>query len=60
MALAREEDALAWQDAGRLTVLPDVRKLAELQFVYPADRVGDLVLETLLRELLQVWRLPSV
>ncbi|WP_374423150.1 LysR family transcriptional regulator [Chromobacterium sp.] len=59
VALAREEDALAWQDAGRLTVLPDVRKLAELQFVYPADRVGDLVLETLLRELLQVWCLPS-
>ncbi|WP_254894510.1 LysR family transcriptional regulator [Chromobacterium haemolyticum] len=60
VALAREEAAQAWRDAGRLTVLPDVRKLAELQFVYPSDRGGDPVLETLLQELLQVWRLPAV
>jgi len=57
IALAREEDALAWEAAGRLTVLPGVRKLAELQFVYPSDRVGDPILEALLQELIRVWAL---
>ena len=57
-ALVREEDALAWEAAGRVRLVPDLRKSAELQFVYPADRTGDPVLETLLRELLVVWELP--
>ncbi|QND84391.1 LysR family transcriptional regulator [Chromobacterium vaccinii] len=57
-ALVREEDALAWEAAGRVRLVPDLRKSAELQFVYPADRTGDPVLETLLRELLAVWELP--
>jgi len=61
IALAREEEALAWEAAGRLTVVPAVRKLAELQFVYPSDRVGDPILEALLQELIQVWDLsPDV
>ncbi|WP_293763278.1 LysR family transcriptional regulator [uncultured Aquitalea sp.] len=57
VALAREDDALAWEAAGRLTVVPGVRKLAELQFVYPSDRVGDPILEALLQELIRVWAL---
>ncbi|MEN3812797.1 LysR family transcriptional regulator [Chromobacterium piscinae] len=57
-ALVREEDALACEAAGRVRLVPDLRKSAELQFVYPADRTGDPVLETLLRELLAVWELP--
>ncbi|MEN7433651.1 LysR family transcriptional regulator [Chromobacterium sp. TRC.1.1.SA] len=57
-ALVREEDALSWEAAGRVRLVPDLRKSAELQFVYPADRTGDPVLETLLRELLAVWELP--
>ncbi|MBT2868302.1 LysR family transcriptional regulator [Chromobacterium violaceum] len=57
-ALVREEEALAWEAEGRVWLVPDLRKRAELQFVYPADRAGDPVLETLLRELLAVWGLP--
>lgn len=57
IALAREEEALEWEAAGRLTVVPGVRKLAELQFVYPSDRVGDPILEALLQELIRVWAL---
>ncbi|KJH68257.1 LysR family transcriptional regulator [Chromobacterium violaceum] len=57
-ALVREEEALAWEAEGRVWLVPDLRKRAELQFVYPADRAGDPVLETLLRELLAVWELP--
>ncbi|WP_193394101.1 substrate-binding domain-containing protein [Aquitalea pelogenes] len=57
VALAREEEALEWEAAGRLTVVPGVRKLAELQFVYPSDRVGDPILEALLHELIRVWEL---
>ncbi|POZ61574.1 LysR family transcriptional regulator [Chromobacterium alticapitis] len=57
-ALVREEEAQAWQDAGRVWLVPELSKSADLQFVYPADREGDPVLETLLRELLAVWRLP--
>ncbi|PXX49134.1 MULTISPECIES: LysR family transcriptional regulator [Aquitalea] len=61
VALAREEEALEWEAAGRLTVVPTVRKLAELQFVYPSDRVGDPILEALLQELIRVWALsPDV
>ncbi|RMD01975.1 LysR family transcriptional regulator [Aquitalea sp. FJL05] len=61
VALAREEEALEWEAAGRLTVVPAVRKLAELQFVYPSDRVGDPILEALLQELIRVWALsPDV
>ncbi|MBA4710665.1 LysR family transcriptional regulator [Aquitalea aquatica] len=61
VALAREEEALEWEAAGRLTVVPGVRKLAELQFVYPSDRVGDPILEALLQELIRVWALsPDV
>ncbi|MBM2884357.1 LysR family transcriptional regulator [Chromobacterium phragmitis] len=58
VALVREEDALAWQASGRIWLVPALRKTADLQFVYPSDRDGDPVLETLLRELLAVWRLP--
>ena len=44
-----------------MTVVPGVRKLAELQFVYPSDRVGDPILEALLQELIRVWALsPDV
>lgn len=60
IALAREEEALEWEAAGRLTVVPGVRKLAELQFVYPSDRVGDPILEALLQELIRVWALSPV
>ncbi|UTH72970.1 LysR family transcriptional regulator [Chromobacterium sp. IIBBL 290-4] len=57
-ALIRDEDAQPWQDAGKIWLAPDVSKRADLQFVYPADRAGDPVLETLLRELRSVWQLP--
>lgn len=58
-ALVREVDALAWQDSGRVWLVPELRKTADLQFVYPADREGDPVLEALLRELRAVWGLSN-
>ncbi|AXE32410.1 LysR family transcriptional regulator [Chromobacterium phragmitis] len=58
-ALVREEEAIAWEKSGRVWLVPGVGKRAELQFVYPADRAGDPVLETLLRTLRDVWGLPG-
>ncbi|MDF0606420.1 LysR family transcriptional regulator [Neisseriaceae bacterium TC5R-5] len=57
VALVREEEALSWARTSRLTVMPDVRKLAELQFVYSVDRVGDPVLEVLLQSLSVIWQM---
>lgn len=59
MALVREDDAQAFAAAGKLTVVPGVRKLAALQFAFPADRVGDPILEALLQELVAVWQLDA-
>lgn len=58
LALVREERALALQAEGRLHIVPSVRKLAALQFVYPADMAGDPVVNTLLDTLSEVWQLP--
>jgi DNA-binding transcriptional LysR family regulator len=59
LALVREEPALAMQQAGRLRVLPMVRKLAELQFVYPADQIDDPIQHALMSTLTEIWQLPS-
>ncbi|TIC87288.1 LysR family transcriptional regulator [Crenobacter intestini] len=55
LALIREDHALAAEAEGRLLVVPDIRKEADLLFVYPAEREGDLILEALLAELMPVW-----
>jgi len=55
LALIREDHALAAEAEGRLFVVPDIRKEADLLFVYPAEREGDLILEALLAELMPVW-----
>jgi DNA-binding transcriptional LysR family regulator len=55
LAMVREEQALALQAAGRLQVFPGLRKQVALQFVYPADKVGDPVLAVLLQTLKEVW-----
>ncbi|MXR36744.1 LysR family transcriptional regulator [Craterilacuibacter sinensis] len=59
LALVREDDALAAERAGLVSMVPDIVKLAELQFVYPSERDGDPVLTALLGELLPVWGLPA-
>lgn len=55
IALAKEDDALALQQEGKVVVVPDIYKSADLQFVYPADKVGDPILEKLLVVLNEVW-----
>ncbi|SMF07922.1 LysR family transcriptional regulator [Pseudogulbenkiania subflava] len=57
LALARADEAQVAADKGLVTIVPGICKLAELQFVYPADRVGDLILDVLLEELAAVWQL---
>jgi DNA-binding transcriptional LysR family regulator len=59
LALVREQPALALQEAGRLKLVPMVRRLAELQFVYPADMTNDPILDALLAALNEIWQLPS-
>jgi len=56
MALVREQQARAMAEAGRLVLVPGICKLAQLQFVYPADTVGDPLLDTLLSSLAEVWQ----
>ncbi|OWY40336.1 LysR family transcriptional regulator [Xenophilus sp. AP218F] len=58
-ALVREDDALAAEARGEVCLAPDLVKLADLQFVYPAERAGEPILEALLAELLRVWSLPG-
>jgi len=57
MVLSRREVAEPYVQAGRLVIVPGIEKAAELQFVYPADRLGDPVLDVLLEELAMVWGL---
>lgn len=56
LALMREEDALVAAAEGEVDLLPDVVKHADLQFVFPADRAEDPILNTLLQVLLSVWQ----
>jgi DNA-binding transcriptional LysR family regulator len=45
LALLREEDALRAVERGVVDLVPEIAKMAELQFVYPADRADDLFCE---------------
>lgn len=56
LALMREEDALVAAAKGEVDLLPEVTKHADLQFVFPADRADDPILNTLLQVLLSVWQ----
>lgn len=58
LALARDDEAQAWQAAGRVRIVPGVSTRADLHFVYPAERDGDPLLAALLAELAAVWQLP--
>ncbi|MDN0074044.1 LysR family transcriptional regulator [Crenobacter sp. SG2303] len=57
VALVREEDAQAHVAQGKVAIVPELVKPADLQLVYPADRVGDPILIALLTELAPVWGL---
>ena len=58
IVLMREDDALRCEAAGRVHVVPDVVKQAELQFIYPAERAGDAIINILLSELQAEWHVP--
>lgn len=55
LAIMREDEALALQAEGKLMVVGDWVKATTLQFIYAADRAGDLVLNVLIAELETVW-----
>lgn len=59
LALLREEDAIRAAERGVVDLVPEIVKMAELQFVYPADRADDPILRTLLAGLQPVWGLPD-
>ncbi|MDC7707542.1 LysR family transcriptional regulator [Vogesella indigofera] len=59
LALLREEDALRAAERGVVDLVPEIVKMAELQFVYPADRADDPILQTLVAGLQPVWGLNS-
>ena len=54
--LMREDDAIRAAADGMGYLVPDVVKTAELQFIYPADRDGDPVIDALRVELASEWR----
>ncbi|WP_028534846.1 LysR family transcriptional regulator [Paludibacterium yongneupense] len=57
LALVRESDAQSHAASGGLILVPGVRKLLGLHFVYSSEKVGDPVVEALLTELRGVWPL---
>ncbi|TDR82252.1 LysR family transcriptional regulator [Paludibacterium purpuratum] len=59
LALLREDVALTLASAGRLCIVPGIRKLFDLQFVYPADRESDPIMRLLLDTLVEVWQLAE-
>ncbi len=57
LALMREDEAKPLEAQGRLCLIPNIEKRADLQFVYPADREGEPILQALLSELVSVWKI---
>lgn len=57
VGLVREETARSMEATGELCIVPGVRKLYDLLFVYPADREGDPITRLLLDTLSDVWQL---
>lgn len=54
-ALVRADRARALAAAGRLSIVPDLEKRVELQFVYPAEMASDPLTATLCAALAEVW-----
>lgn len=60
LVLARRDIAEPYVQAGKVVIVPGIEKVADLQFIYPADRLGDPVLDVLLAELALVWSLEGI
>lgn len=60
LGIMREDDAISLAEAGKVYLVPDVVKRTDLQFIYPADRVGDPILGALLEELAVEWNIPFI
>lgn len=57
LAIMREDEAAPLVAEGRLVMREDILKTGDLQFIYPADRQGDPILEILLSELIAMWKI---
>ncbi|MEW9897469.1 LysR family transcriptional regulator [Chitinivorax sp. PXF-14] len=59
MSLMREELAQEALDQGDVIEWGNVRKIAPLNFIYPAERDGDVLVSVLLEIVREVWGLPA-